>query len=291
MEHCKHKDPPSFSEEVMEGVKIISHNILSSCFPRPKAGGGPVLSIDCCLKGRVEWRHTDGRVCYLGENDLQISPDLDHEKCLHFPLGHYKGVTVQIDPLKAETGFKKHFPNMDIDIEDIYKKFSSCHDFFIVRSEDVIKHIMNEMYFSPLSFDSDYMKLKIAELFLFLKHCHTENGDQKTYFPKSIVNRVKMAKEKACLEDKGMSYTEAAKIAELPESVFRACFREIYGEPFASYMRSLRLEQAALELSGTDMSIADIALAARYDNPSKFSAAFRKKYGISPREYRIQASV
>ena len=30
MEHCKHTDPPSVSEEVIEGLKIISNNCLSS---------------------------------------------------------------------------------------------------------------------------------------------------------------------------------------------------------------------------------------------------------------------
>ncbi len=46
------------------------------------------------------------------------------------------------------------------------------------------------------------------------------------------------------------------------------------------------MNAAAVMLKTTDDSIGEISSAMGYDNPSKFSAAFKEIIGIAPRDYR-----
>ena len=52
------------------------------------------------------------------------------------------------------------------------------------------------------------------------------------------------------------------------------------------YLREYRLEQAAVELSRSEKRVVDVAMDAGYDSASKFAAAFRERYGVTPSAFR-----
>ena len=53
-----------------------------------------------------------------------------------------------------------------------------------------------------------------------------------------------------------------------------------------AFLIQVRLEQAALLLRETDLSIGSVAQSAGYNDALSFSKAFRQKYGLSPSEYK-----
>jgi len=63
-----------------------------------------------------------------------------------------------------------------------------------------------------------------------------------------------------------------------------------HGESPARIMRQRRLDSAMLALRSTDRSVTDIALEAGWLCPSKFAAAFRRRFGLSPGEARRAAA-
>ena len=65
-------------------------------------------------------------------------------------------------------------------------------------------------------------------------------------------------------------------------------FKQLYGVPVYHYIKEYRLEQAAVELVRSDKSVTQIAQNAGYDNASKFSECFKKRYGITPSQYRLR---
>ena len=77
-------------------------------------------------------------------------------------------------------------------------------------------------------------------------------------------------------------------------SRFRTCkkmFKQVYGVPVCTtIIKEYRLEQAAVELVRSAKPITQIAQNAGYDNASKFSEAFRKRYGTTPSQYRTHAN-
>ena len=67
---------------------------------------------------------------------------------------------------------------------------------------------------------------------------------------------------------------------------FQHLFKECMGiSPYAYYL-SLRMENAARLLADTDLKIKDIAECSGYRDPLYFTQAFRKTFGMTPREYR-----
>ena len=81
------------------------------------------------------------------------------------------------------------------------------------------------------------------------------------------------------------SYVSLSRLAEehhLSVSHLQKLFRQVYGAPICRYLKEYRLEKGAVELSGSERRIVEIALDAGYESASKFSSAFKQRYGVPP---------
>lgn len=63
-------------------------------------------------------------------------------------------------------------------------------------------------------------------------------------------------------------------------------FKDLYGSSLAAHVKQHRMEKAAELLTGTDMSISQIALAVGYESQSRFTTAFKEVYEMLPTVYR-----
>ena len=63
-------------------------------------------------------------------------------------------------------------------------------------------------------------------------------------------------------------------------------FREAAGIGLHEYIVFVRLHHAAQELLSTADSITDIALRCGFSDSNYFKDSFKKKYGVTPRNYR-----
>lgn len=61
------------------------------------------------------------------------------------------------------------------------------------------------------------------------------------------------------------------------------------GKTYTDLVQDKRLSQAAYLLTYTAMPVIDIGLAVGYENISYFHRIFQKKYGITPRTYRLKS--
>jgi AraC family transcriptional regulator len=68
---------------------------------------------------------------------------------------------------------------------------------------------------------------------------------------------------------------------------FHRVFKAVTGETPQAYLTRIRLEQAVLLMDGIQ-SLTDIALTTGFSTPSHFALAFKKRYRLSPRRYRVQ---
>lgn len=60
------------------------------------------------------------------------------------------------------------------------------------------------------------------------------------------------------------------------------------GMNYTELVQSKRLGQSAFLLQTTTMTVMEIAMAVGYDNISYFHRIFQKKYGVTPRKYRVE---
>lgn len=91
--------------------------------------------------------------------------------------------------------------------------------------------------------------------------------------------------------DRDWSLADAAALAGYDPHHFAHAFRAIVGEPPARHIRRLRLERAAAALREDTASIADVALASRYQSIDTFARAFRRAFGVTPSAFRALGAV
>ncbi|ANS74141.1 hypothetical protein AWM70_05745 [Paenibacillus yonginensis] len=63
-------------------------------------------------------------------------------------------------------------------------------------------------------------------------------------------------------------------------------FKRLYNVSFQDYMAHERLERAKLQLLTSNKKIYEISEEVGFDNPNYFSSSFKKKFGMSPLQYR-----
>lgn len=83
-----------------------------------------------------------------------------------------------------------------------------------------------------------------------------------------------------------MSISSLAAEQSVSPTHLKNCFREVYGSSVYAYIKNYRLQLAAKLLCETDLSVQDIAGKIGFENPNKFSSAFRAHFGMPPTEYK-----
>ena len=65
-------------------------------------------------------------------------------------------------------------------------------------------------------------------------------------------------------------------------TALKDCFKAVYGKPIHAFQREYKMQTATKLLVTTKLSIAEIAGMVGYENPNKFSAAFKEIIGSLP---------
>ena len=85
-----------------------------------------------------------------------------------------------------------------------------------------------------------------------------------------------------------LTVEEVADACKLNRSYFSKLFKENMGCPPQEFLIRLRLSKAAELMKSSKASIGEISAACGYPNQLHFSRAFKKRYGVSPRQWRLQ---
>ncbi|GAB3835486.1 helix-turn-helix transcriptional regulator [Hymenobacter jeollabukensis] len=82
------------------------------------------------------------------------------------------------------------------------------------------------------------------------------------------------------------SLPELARIAGLNEFKLKNGFKELFGQPVFAYLAEYRLLEARAQLIEGGKTASELAFELGYSSLQHLSAAFKKRFGVSPRELR-----
>lgn len=82
---------------------------------------------------------------------------------------------------------------------------------------------------------------------------------------------------------------ELAAAGSVSRAAFARRFTDVVGEPPMTFLTGWRLALAADLLREPDATLATVARQVGYSTPFALSAAFKREYGVSPREHRASA--
>ena len=131
-------------------------------------------------------------------------------------------------------------------------------------------------------------KAKIYELFSLIFKKTKEIDLDQCPFLNNDENLKKIAKAKdVILKDikNPPSLIELSKTINLSLKNLKKGFKEIYGKPVYKYLFDFKMERAKQLLSNGNLNVNEVSYDLGYSSSSHFIAAFKKKYGITPRTY------
>ncbi|AIQ18615.1 AraC family transcriptional regulator [Paenibacillus sp. FSL H7-0357] len=88
-----------------------------------------------------------------------------------------------------------------------------------------------------------------------------------------------------------LSLEKMASVVFLNPAYFSQLFKQKTGQGYKEYVTSLRLEQAKLLLLNPKLKLAEIAERVGYQDMRHFTQMFRKKFQLTPTEYRQQQNI
>lgn len=86
--------------------------------------------------------------------------------------------------------------------------------------------------------------------------------------------------------DEDLSLAQLADKASLSPFHFHRLFQNAIGETLKQYTQRLRLERAAFDLKIREATILEVALNWGFNAPETFTRAFKRWFGVTPKQYR-----
>lgn len=277
--HCYHLFP---------GIDLAYSTFqASSCSMRDKTIPN-ILEIAFCRTGRFECEYTHGFVTYLGEGDFAVSILTAEQEPPSFPIGYYDGVAFIVDLNVTGLVFENIVEGVSIDLEELVKKFCAGHCCSVIKTPSNLLHVFEEICDEKGTASLGYLRLKVLEsLFLLSQMLPQNNFETAAYYPANQIQKVKTLK--AELTNHLESHETLKSMADrygMSLTALKDCFKAVYGKPIHTFLREYRMQAATKLLITTKLSIAEIAGTVGYENPNKFSTAFKEIIGMSPSNYR-----
>lgn len=236
----------------------------------------------------------DGQRIVLKEGDLLFMNQHARQEIL--PAGENDiAVNFMILPEFFNTAFsmmeQSESPLRDFLISCLTKK-DMDGNFLYFKVSDIpqIQNIMENMIWNMLRTDSlefqNINQVTIGLLFLNLLK-HTESiGVSRSSYDQEIMFRLLRYIDTDYREASLNSFSKTAK--EDPYVLSRI-IKKNTGSTFKELLQSKRLNKAQELLKNTNISIADISVMVGYDNTSFFHRLFRRNFGCSPRDFRLNS--
>ena len=274
--------------QIFPGIELYYNDMHIGYCNQNQATAKNMIEINHCLIGRFECSFGENSCCYMAEGDLSISSMMKRKSNSCFPLNHYHGISIIINLDELLPEVRRIMELLNIDLHYIQKYICEGNRCCIMRANPSIEHIFSELYHVREKRKPGYMKIKTLELLLFLSDLNTaEEVLQTDYYNQNQVALIK-AVASYITEDLTIHHTieQLSQKFKISTTALKKCFRGVYGTSIYSYLRTYRLQVAKKLLLETELSVTEIASKIGYENPNKFTSAFKEMYGSSPTEYR-----
>ena len=277
--HCYHLFP---------GIDLAYSTFqASTCIMRSKSMPN-ILEIAFCQTGRFECEYKHGYVTYLGEGDFAVSILAPEQEPPAFPIGYYDGIAIIVDMDITGPIFEHIVEGVSIDLNELVHKFCAGHCCSVIKTPPNLLHVFQEICDVKDTAPMGYLRLKVLESFFLLSQMlPQESFETAAYYSAAQIKKVKALKAELMehLDTKETLKSMAIRYG-MSLTALKDCFKAVYGKPIHAFQREYKMQAATRLLVTTEMSVAEISGRLGYENPNKFSTAFKEILGQSPSEYR-----
>ena len=273
---------------LFSGAELYYNDMHLASFDEAPAPARNVIEINHCRVERYECSFGENSCCYLAAGDFAVCAAARKKSSSCFPLRHYHGITILLDLDAISPEMRSQMEWYGVNLNAIRQYICTENRCCILRSAPVVAHIFSELYTAHAVPDTGYLRLKVLELLHVLSRLKSRDDVQQTdYFNQHQVECARRAAK--LLTQKLTVHQTIEQLAQdvgLSATALKTCFKGVYGSSVYAYQKEYRLQLAQKLLTETDSTIAEIAHQIGYENPNKFSSAFRQSFGMTPTQYR-----
>ena len=250
--------------------------------------GNDFIQFHYCLKGKSKFNFNEGRYGFdVSEEQSLLLYNPQQDLPIHLELKPTTSVvSILLSIKKFHALFSQeadyiHFLND----ENIDKKYYDNKQITPTIAV-VLNQIMNFNIHS--SIEKLYLKAKSYELLsLYFNHSEDVDIEQCPFLvDEQNVQKIKNAKEIIIAR-----MVEPPTLQELANEVgltlkkLKEGFKQIYGDSVFSFLFEYKMEYARKLLESNEFNVNEVGLKVGYSTASHFIAAFKKKYGVTPKKY------
>lgn len=249
--------------------------------------------------GRNAYKDVENAYKYRGVNETSKVMDankINYVWNIYFPYENMEKISNFLMNGKAEESIaiiKDTFKeNLDRNVHDHQiKHVAKSIFFYLLRNIGSLSQSVNELY----EIENDFLlKIEYAEQYEEIERALVEVVEKiAKYCKKTVDVKLNPAFITQYIE---LHYMEnlyldhIAGVMETTPKYFSNYFKKTFGINYIEYLNKVRLSHARTMLKDTTLSIGEIGEKTGYMNSSTFTTTFKKYYGISPSEYRKQAT-
>jgi AraC-like DNA-binding protein len=246
------------------------------------------LQFHFCLKGQMNFRYNQGSYTFpLNEN---------HSMLLYNPAKEL--------PIDVELSENTWLVSVLISITKFHALFSSDADHIpFLSSENSSKKYYDNLPFSSSiavvlsqilqskvhdSLKTLYIQGKVYELLSLYFNKSEDPSVEQCPFLVDEENVRKIRKAKEIVLDR---MTDPPSLEELAVEIglslkkLKEGFKELYGDTVYAYLIDHKMEEACRMLNSQKYNVNEVGIKLGYSSASHFIAAFKKKYGTTPKKY------
>ena len=163
----------------------------------------------------------------------------------------------------------------------------------ISKSISIVLNQMLNDYDVNTSSNSLYLKAKVYELFslIFQKDIDKEIEKCPFIMNDDHIMRIKLAKDIIIAEyDNPPTLVELSKKIDLSLKKLKQGFKEVYGSPVFQYLLEYKMNLSKQLLVGGNYNVNEVSMRLGYSTASHFIAAFKRRFGITPKQYIMHKS-
>lgn len=290
MMEIKNDDKSSFEESVLDsGFTVLRiKNDLQEAVKENYPVNQDFIQFHFCLKGQMNF--------VFNEGNYSFPVNEDHSMLLFNPLKPL--------PIEVELAPNTWLVSVLISIAKFHSLFSSDADHisFLTPENSTKKYYDNLPFTSSIavvlsqilqakvhdSMKSLYFKGKVYELLSLYFNKNEDPSLEQCPFLVDEENVRKIRKAKDIILERMSDPPSLENLATeigLSLKKLKEGFKQLYGDTVFAYLLDHKMEEARRMLDSQKFNVNEVGLKLGYSTASHFIAAFKKKYGTTPKKY------
>ncbi|MBE9058231.1 helix-turn-helix domain-containing protein [Sphaerospermopsis sp. LEGE 08334] len=227
-----------------------------------------------------------------GNNYLFYLPDIEEIE-QYFPGDRYYLIRIIFD-LNFFRNFATGFSPVPKQLQPLLEcDHAPCFHLSVGKITPTMQTVLSQLLNAPYQgmVQRIYLESKVLELLALqlAQILETEKNSKKVINLKAAdIERIHHAREILISQyDNPPTLLDLAKKVGVNDHKLKLGFREVFGTTVFGYLHNYRMEMAKMLLQEGEQNVAEVASYVGYSNPGHFAAAFKRKFGMSPKICRL----